>query len=76
MSDNIDKIKQTILGEDDKLDKSDIDRLASEVKESKLGKTVLGEDGKFDKEDMERLAEGAKASVKNASDKIKELFSE
>jgi len=76
MSDNIEKIKETILGEDGKFDRSDIDRLATEAKESKLGKAVLGEDGKFDKEDIDRFADGAKAVAKEAVDKVKGLIGE
>lgn len=66
----------TFLGEDGKFDIEDIDRISQEVKDSEVGKTVFGEDGKFDKEDVERLVDGAKAAVKDATEKIKGMLSE
>ena len=70
----VDEAKKNVLGEDGKFDKSDVERLKDEVKDSKAAKTVLGEDGKFDKEDVDRLADEAKAAAKGAVDKVKDMF--
>lgn len=65
---------KTVLGEDGKFDREDIERISQEVKDSKVGKAVFGEDGKFDKEDIERLTKEAKAAVEDVVDKAKKIF--
>ena len=78
-------VKNTLLGEDGKFDKDDVDRLAASAKEtagkaveafknSGAGKAVLGEDGKFDKDDVDRLAASAKDAADNVVNTVKNFF--
>ncbi|MBP3891078.1 MAG: hypothetical protein J6D29_02810 [Solobacterium sp.] len=75
------KAKDTVLGEDGKLDMDDVNRVAGEAVEGAKGlfdkakETVLGEDGKLDASDVGRVAGEAVEGAKDLLDKAKGLFS-
>ena len=72
--------KEALGGEDGKIAKDDVDRIAGQVKETasdlfNKGKdALLGEDGKFDKDDVTRIVDSVKETAKGAVDKAKGIF--
>lgn len=75
------KAKDALLGEDGKLDASDVGRVAGDVAKgagdafNKAKDAILGDDGKFDASDVSRVAGDVAEGAKDILDKAKGLFS-
>ena len=65
---------KSVLGEDGKFGKDDMERLNENFKNSGIGKSLLGEDGKFDKDDLSRIGGQVKDAAASAADTVKGMF--
>ncbi len=77
MGDNFKETKagKSILGDDGKLGKDDLDRAGRAFAGTQAGKSILGEDGKFDKDDAERIGNSVKDAANKGINSLKDLFS-
>ena len=66
---------KSILGEDGKLSKDDLDRVVESIKKSAAAKALLGEDGKIGKDDLDRIAGEAKKTGEDLLEKGKDFLS-